>query len=68
MNTAALREQIQKAQQHEAETGLLTASAGKQLPHLHPAIQLPEVDANGVLTRFVAAYIDASAGSAGCSQ
>ena len=58
MNTAALREQIQKAQTHEAETGLLTRQLGSILPHLHPAIQLPEADANGVLTRFVAAYID----------
>ena len=36
MNTAALREQIQKAQQHEAETGLLTRQLESQLPHLHP--------------------------------
>ncbi|HGM5550639.1 hypothetical protein [Pseudomonas sp. JQ36] len=58
MNTAALREQIQKAQKHEKETGLLTRQLESKLPHLHPAIQLPEADANGVLTRFVAAYID----------
>ena len=35
MNTAALREQIQKAQQHEAETGLLTRQLESKLPHLH---------------------------------
>jgi len=58
MNTAALREQIQKAQQHEKDTGLLTRQLESKLPHLHPAIQLPEADAQGVLTRFVAAYID----------
>jgi hypothetical protein len=58
MNTAALREQIQKAQQHENETGLLTRQLLSQLPHLHPAIQLPEADANGVLARFVNAYIE----------
>jgi len=58
MNTAALREQIQKAKKHEKETGLLTRQLESKLPHLHPAIQLPEADANGVLTRFVAAYID----------
>ncbi|WPN47305.1 MULTISPECIES: hypothetical protein [unclassified Pseudomonas] len=58
MNTAALREQIQKAQQHEAETGLLTRQLESKLPHLHPAIQLPQTDTNGVLTRFVAAYIE----------
>ncbi|WP_025132068.1 hypothetical protein [Pseudomonas sp. PH1b] len=58
MNTAALREQIQLAQQHEASTGLLTRQLETQLPHLHPAILLPEVDAKGVMTRFVSAYID----------
>ncbi|MCO7575154.1 MULTISPECIES: hypothetical protein [Pseudomonas] len=58
MNTAALREQIQLARQHEASTGLLTRQLETQLPHLHPAIQLPEVDAKDVMTRFVSAYID----------
>ncbi|WP_122739249.1 hypothetical protein [Pseudomonas viridiflava] len=58
MNTAALREQIQRAHQHEAETGQLLQQLKTQLPHLHPAIHLPEVDAQGALTRFVTAYID----------
>ncbi|WAH58736.1 hypothetical protein LZ023_03920 [Pseudomonas silvicola] len=58
MNTAALREQIQRAHQHETDTGQLTQQLEKQLPHLHPAIQLPEADRKGVLTRFVRAYID----------
>ncbi|MEE5084349.1 hypothetical protein V2J74_06220 [Pseudomonas alliivorans] len=58
MNTAALREQIQRAHQHEAETGQLLQQLKTQLPHLHPAIHLPEVDAQGALTRFVSAYID----------
>ncbi|MDY7567302.1 hypothetical protein QN400_08540 [Pseudomonas sp. RTC3] len=58
MNTAALREQIQRAHQHEAETGQLSRQLETQLPHLHPAIHLPELDAKGVLTRFVAAYIE----------
>lgn len=58
MNTAALREQIQRAQQHEAETGQLLRQLETQLPHLHPSIQLPEIDARGVLTRFVHAYIE----------
>ena len=58
MNTAALREQIQRAHQHEAGSGQLTRQLEVQLPHLHPAIQLPDVDAKGVLTRFVKAYID----------
>jgi hypothetical protein len=58
MNTAALREQIQKAQQHEAETGQLKRQLEAQLPNLHAAIQLPDVDATGVMTRFVTAYIE----------
>ncbi len=58
MNTAALREQILRAHQHEASTGQLTRQLESQLPHLHPAIQVPDVDAQGVMTRFVAAYID----------
>lgn len=58
MNTAALREQIQRAHQHEAETGQLSRQLETQLPHLHPAIHLPELDAKGVLTRFVATYIE----------
>ena len=57
MNTAALREQIQKAQQHEAQTGQLTRQLQVQLPSLHRAIQLPEANANAVLARFVSAYI-----------
>jgi hypothetical protein len=58
MNTAALREQIQHAHRHEAVTGQLLRQLEIQLPHLHPAIHLPEVDAKGVLNRFVTAYID----------
>jgi hypothetical protein len=58
MNTAALREQIQRAHQHEAATGQLLRQLETQLPHLHPAIHLPDVDANGVLNRFVSAYIE----------
>ena len=58
MNTAAIRVQISSAQDHEAETGLLAKHLAAQLPHLHTAIQLPEVDRNVVMTRFVSAYID----------
>ncbi|WP_411390880.1 hypothetical protein [Pseudomonas sp. MPB23] len=57
MNTAALREQISRAHQHETSTGQLTRKLEVQLPHLHPAISLPDVDAKGVMTRFVSAYI-----------
>ena len=48
MNTAALREQIKLAQQHEALTGQLTRQLEVQLPHLHAAIQLPDVDAKEI--------------------
>src|SRR5476649_2560823 len=58
MNTAALREQILRAHQHETATGQLVRRLEVQLPHLHPAIHLPQVDAQGVLTRFVCAYIE----------
>ena len=58
MNTAALREQITQAQEHEAQTGQLKNQLAVQLPHLHPLIQLPEQDAQGALNRFVNAYID----------
>jgi hypothetical protein len=58
MNTAALREQIQRAHGHEAATGQLKQRLERQLPHLHRSIHLPLQDAHGVLTRFVCAYID----------
>ena len=57
MNTAALREQITRAQEHENQSGQLSRQLESQLPHLHPSIHLPDVDARGVLTRFVIAYI-----------
>ena len=41
---AAIRVQISRAQEHEASTGLLAKHLAAQLPHLHTAIQLPEVD------------------------
>ncbi|WP_019410266.1 hypothetical protein [Pseudomonas psychrophila] len=58
MNTAAIRAQILRAQDLEAETGLLTKHLTVQLPHLHKAIHVPEVEKNAVLTRFVSAYIE----------
>lgn len=58
MNTAALREQILRAHQHETSTGQLTRQLQVQLPHLHPAIALPDVDTASVMTRFVTAYIE----------
>jgi molybdopterin converting factor small subunit len=58
MNTAALREQISLAHQHEASTGQLAQQLEEKLPHLHPAITLAEGDRNIVMTRFVTAYVD----------
>lgn len=58
MNTAALRELIHKALDHEAETGHLADLLKGQLVRLHPTIQLPTNDAQGVLERFVAAYVE----------
>jgi len=58
MNTAALREQIKSAHQHETDTGRLAKQLAEQLPHLHRAIHLPDSDAEGVLVRFVSAYIE----------
>lgn len=58
MNTAALREQISRAHQHESSTGQLAKQLEEQLPHLHSAISLADGDRNIVMTRFVTAYID----------
>ncbi len=58
MNTAALREQISRAHQHEASTGQLVSQLKKQVPHLHSSIALADGDRNMVMTRFVTAYID----------
>ena len=58
MNTAAIRAQISRAQDHEAETKQLAQHLAKQLPHLHAAIELPDTDKNVVMTRFVSAYIE----------
>jgi hypothetical protein len=57
MNTAALREQIQRATDHEAVTGQLHQRLEKQLPQLHPAIDLAD-GGGAALWRFVSAYID----------
>jgi len=58
MNTAALRQLIQRAHQHEASTGQLARQLDAQLERLHPSIRLPVEDAQGVLERFVSAHID----------
>ena len=58
MNTAAIRVQISRAQEHEAETKQLAQHLAKHLPHLHASIELPDTDKNVVMTRFVSAYIE----------
>jgi hypothetical protein len=58
MNTAALREQISRAHQHETSTGQLALQLEKQLPHLHSAIAVADGDRTQVMTRFVTAYIE----------
>ncbi|MBS7662783.1 hypothetical protein I0D00_12640 [Pseudomonas lalucatii] len=58
MNTAALRELIQRAHQHEAASSQLAQQLQAQLDRLHPSIRLPHQDALGALTRFVTAYIE----------
>ncbi|MGK8708967.1 hypothetical protein [Metapseudomonas otitidis] len=58
MNTLALRELIRQAHAQEAVQGHLARLLDAQLSRLHPAIRLPGDDAHGVLSRFVAAYID----------
>ena len=60
MNTAALRQLIQRAHQHEATTGQLARQLDTQLERLHPSIRLPVEDAQGVLARFVAAALGPS--------
>ncbi len=58
MNIAALQQLIQRAQQHEASTGQLAEQMRNHLDQLHPSIRLPNSDTDGVLLRFVSAYIE----------
>lgn len=58
MNIAALNELIHRAHQHEAATGHLASQMQAHLGHLHPSIRLPGEDTQGVLQRFVSAYIE----------
>lgn len=58
MNIAALQQLIQRAQQHEASTGQLAEQMRDHLDQLHPSIRLPNSDTDGVLLRFVSAYIE----------
>ncbi len=58
MNIAAVQQLIQRAQQHEASTGQLAEQMRNHLDQLHPSIRLPNSDTDGVLLRFVSAYIE----------
>ncbi|GLZ86249.1 hypothetical protein Pres01_23000 [Metapseudomonas resinovorans] len=58
MNTAALREVIHRALENEAASTQLSQILETQIASLHPAIRLPEEDAQGVLARFIAAYVE----------
>jgi len=58
MKTAALRELIQRAHQHEADSANLANLLEQKMPELHHTIRLPEGDGKQALVRFVKAYID----------
>lgn len=58
MKTAALRELIQRAHQHEADTGHLASQLAGKIAALHRAIRLPAANEKEALARFIAAYID----------
>lgn len=58
MNTAAVRQSIAQAQQHEISSQALARFLQAQLERLHPSIRLPEEDAPGALSAFVSAYIE----------
>uniref|UniRef100_A4XNJ9 Uncharacterized protein n=1 Tax=Ectopseudomonas mendocina (strain ymp) TaxID=399739 RepID=A4XNJ9_ECTM1 len=58
MNTAAVRQSIAQAQQHEVSSQALARFLQAQLERLHPSIRLPEEDASGALSAFVSAYIE----------
>lgn len=58
MKTAAIRQLIAQARQHEAASQALAQSLNARFDALHPAIRLPDEDAAGTLTGFVIAYIE----------
>lgn len=58
MNTAAIRQLITQARQHESVSQALAQSLHARFEGLHPAIRLPDDDAPSVLTGFVIAYIE----------
>lgn len=60
MNTAALRELIKRAHNHEAQTGQLAGLLNGRLTHLHSSIRLSDSqgESEATLHRFVDAYIE----------
>jgi hypothetical protein len=58
MNTAAIRQLIDRARQHDAADQTLAQFLQAQLERLHPAIRLPADNAAGALNAFVVAYIE----------
>ncbi|WP_263263556.1 hypothetical protein [Pseudomonas sp. RIT-PI-S] len=60
MNTAALRELIDRANAHEAQTGQLAGLLNGRLSELHRSITLSgaQAEAEAILHRFVDAYIE----------
>lgn len=60
MNTAALRELIKRAHNHEAQTGQLAGLLNGRLSNLHSSIRLNDgqSESEATLHRFVDAYIE----------
>ena len=58
MDIPAIRATIELAKGHEMETGHLRLLLTRQLPTLHTAIQLPQLQPLAALLKFVTAYID----------
>lgn len=58
MNTPALRELINKALNHETNTGQLATQLEAKLKAIHPSIRLPEASPLAALIGFVTAYIE----------
>lgn len=58
MNIPALQALIQRAHQHEASSGHLASQMQTHVGQLHRSIRLPSEDTQGVLQRFVSAYIE----------
>ncbi|VXC88881.1 conserved hypothetical protein [Pseudomonas sp. 8Z] len=58
MNTAAIRQLIAQAREHERASQALSQTLQTRFQGLHPAISLPRENAPALLSRFVIAYIE----------